>query len=110
MSKTKTLELAMAKAASLPDAAQEQIGREVLERIDTLTELREQLAVGIRELDAGRGEELDIDDVIKKARAIDAKGGDPPSRPLAWSLRVARVQRLADCWRAALRNQRRATD
>ena len=73
MSKTKTLELAMAKAATLPDAAQEQIGREVLERIESLAELRAELEIGIQQLDAGRGEELDMDDVIKEARA--AHGG-----------------------------------
>jgi len=73
MSKTKTLELAMEKASTLPDAAQELIGREVLERVETLAELRDQLAIGIRELNAGRGEELDIGDVMKEARAQHAK-------------------------------------
>jgi hypothetical protein len=73
MSKTKTLELAMAKAAELPDAAQEQIGRDVLERVETLAELRDQLEIGIRELNAGRGKELDIGDVMKEARAQHAK-------------------------------------
>src|SRR5580700_9071170 len=69
MSKTKALELAMAKAATLPDAAQEQIGREVLELIESLAELRAELEIGIQQLDAGRGEELDLDEVIKEARA-----------------------------------------
>jgi hypothetical protein len=73
MSKTKALELAMTKAAMLPDAAQEQIGREVLERIESLAELRAQLEIGIQQLDAGRGEELDIDEVITEAHAEHAK-------------------------------------
>jgi hypothetical protein len=73
MSKTKTLELAMAKAATLPDAAQEQIGREVLERVESLAELRAELEIGIQQLDAGRGEELDIDEVIKEARAAHGR-------------------------------------
>ena len=64
----KTLELAMTKAANLPEAAQEQIGRELLERIDALAELRADIEVGLRELDAGLGEELDIEDVIRQAR------------------------------------------
>jgi hypothetical protein len=64
----KTLELALAKAASLPEAAQEQLGRELLERIETLAELRSEIEIGIRELDAGLGEELDIDEVIRQAR------------------------------------------
>ncbi|MBV9635091.1 MAG: hypothetical protein JOZ40_10720 [Methylobacteriaceae bacterium] len=70
----KALELAMRKAASLPEAAQEQIGREMLERIDTLEQLRAELEIGIGELDAGLGEELDIEDVIKRAHAEHAKG------------------------------------
>jgi len=68
----KTLELAIAKAASLPDAAQEQLGRELLERIETLAELRADVEIGIRELDAGLGDELDIEDVIRQARAEHA--------------------------------------
>jgi hypothetical protein len=69
----KTLELALTKAASLPEAAQEQLGRELLERIETLAELRAEIEIGVRELDAGLGEELDIEDVIRQARAEHAK-------------------------------------
>jgi len=65
----KTLELAISKAASLPDAAQEQLGRELLERIASLAELRAEIDIGIRELDAGLGEELDIESIIREARA-----------------------------------------
>jgi hypothetical protein len=64
----KTLELAITKAATLPEAAQEQLGRELLERIDALAELRSEIEIGLRELDAGLGEELDIEDVIRQAR------------------------------------------
>jgi len=64
----KILELAMTKAANLPEAAQEQLGLELLERIDALAELRADIEVGLRELDAGLGEELDIEDVIRQAR------------------------------------------
>ena len=39
----KTLELAIAKAAELPEAAQEQLGRELLERIDSLSKLRAEI-------------------------------------------------------------------
>ncbi len=63
----KTLELAITKVSNLPEAAQEQLGRELLERIETLEELRSEIEVGIRELDAGLGEELDIEDVIRQA-------------------------------------------
>jgi len=64
----KTLELAISKAANLSEAAQEQLGRELLERIDALAELRAEIEVGLRELDAGLGEELDIEDLIREAR------------------------------------------
>jgi hypothetical protein len=64
----RTLELALSKAAELPEAAQEQLGREILERLDALAALRTELEVGIRELDAGLGEPLDIEEVIAEAR------------------------------------------
>lgn len=70
----KTLELAMSKAATLPEAAQEQLGRELLEHIETLSELRAEIEVGITELDAGKGEELDIEEIIRDARKEHAKG------------------------------------
>jgi hypothetical protein len=69
----KTLELAMTKDAALPEAAQEQLGRELLERIDTLAKLRNEIEAGVRELDAGLGEELDIEDIIKQARDEHAR-------------------------------------
>jgi hypothetical protein len=64
----KTLELAITKAAGLSEAAQEQLGREMLERIDALAVLRAEIEVGLRELDVGLGEELDIGDIIRQAR------------------------------------------
>jgi hypothetical protein len=63
----KALELAITKAADLSEAAQEQLGRELLERIDTLSRLRADIEVGLGELDAGLGQELDIEDVIRQA-------------------------------------------
>jgi hypothetical protein len=69
----KTLEIAISKVAALPEAAQEQLGRELLERIETLEQLRSEIEVGIRELDAGLGGELDIDDVLRQAHEEHAK-------------------------------------
>jgi hypothetical protein len=63
----KALELAITKAADLSEAAQEQLGRELLERIDMLSRLRADIEVGLGELDAGLGQELDIEDVIREA-------------------------------------------
>lgn len=58
----------MTKAATLPEEAQEQLGRELLERIDALTALRAEIEIGIRELDAGLGEELDVEMLIEHLR------------------------------------------
>jgi Arc/MetJ-type ribon-helix-helix transcriptional regulator len=69
----KTLELALSKVATLPDAAQEQIGRELLDRVEALARLRAEVEIGIRELDAGEGRPLDIEDVIKQARDEHAR-------------------------------------
>src|SRR5437660_5187644 len=70
----RTLEIAISKAAELPEAAQEQLGREMLERIDALGELRTAIEIGVRQLDAGEGKELDIEKVIAQARREHGKG------------------------------------
>jgi hypothetical protein len=69
----KPLELAFSKAAALPEAAQEKIGREVINYIDKLNALRADIESSIRQLDAGEGRELDIDDVLRRARKAHAK-------------------------------------
>jgi hypothetical protein len=69
----KTLEIAIGKVAALPEATQEQLGRELLERIETLKRLRSEIEVGIRELDAGLGGELDIEHIIRQAHEAHAK-------------------------------------
>jgi hypothetical protein len=66
---TKILELAITKASKLSSEAQEQLGRELLERIDSLEALRAEIDLGVNELDAGLGRPLDVEDVIKQARA-----------------------------------------
>jgi hypothetical protein len=69
----KTLEMAISKAASLSEVAQEHLGRELLDRIDELAELRTAIEVGLRELDAGLGEELDVEILIREARDEHAR-------------------------------------
>ena len=69
----KTLELAISKAAELPEAAQEQLGRELLERLYALAQLRAELEAGIHELDVGLGEPLDIEDLIAQAQREHAQ-------------------------------------
>jgi hypothetical protein len=66
---SKTLELAVAKAAALPEAAQEQIAYELLERIDALAGLKAAIDEGVAELDAGLGTPLDVEEIIREARA-----------------------------------------
>lgn len=65
----KSLQLAVEKASELPAEAQEQLSRELLERIETLTQLRSDMAAGIRELDGGQGEPLDVEEMIRQLRA-----------------------------------------
>lgn len=69
----KTLELAIRKASSLPEAAQERLGRELLERIEALEHLRAEIEAGLSELDAGWGEEIDIEEIIRQAHEEHAK-------------------------------------
>jgi Arc/MetJ-type ribon-helix-helix transcriptional regulator len=69
----KALELAIAKASQLPEATQESIGRELLERLDQLAALRAEIEIGLRELDDGKGRELDIEEVIAQIRAAHGK-------------------------------------
>jgi len=71
----KTLELAIAKAAELPEAAQEALGREMLRRIQALDELRAEIEIGIRELDAGLGRELDIEELLNRLHEEHAGKG-----------------------------------
>ena len=68
----KTLDEAIAKAHELPEADQERLGRELNEYIDHLRALRSDLDQGLRSLDAGLGRQLDIEDVIARARATHA--------------------------------------
>jgi type IV secretory pathway TrbF-like protein len=69
---SKTLDQAIAKAHELPEADQEQIGRELNDYIDHLRALRSDITLGIRSLDAGHGRQVDIEEVIAQARATHA--------------------------------------
>ena len=69
----KTLEIAIGKVAALPEAAQEQLGRELLERIETLNNLRAEIEVGIGELEAGLGEQLDVEELLRQLHEEHAR-------------------------------------
>ena len=70
---SKTLDQAIAKAHELPEADQERIGRELSDYIDHLRALRGDIDQGLRSLDAGLGRQVDIENVIGRARAMHAK-------------------------------------
>ena len=69
----RVLKEAIDEVAALPESDQEQIGRELLLHVEKIRALRADLQAGMDSLDAGRGKELDMDDVIRRARARYAK-------------------------------------
>lgn len=71
--KTNALDVAITKAQSLPEETREQIGRDVLLRIEKLEQLRADLQLGIDQLDAGQGTEIAIGEIISRARREHGK-------------------------------------
>ena len=69
----KTLERAFAEVATLPEAAQEEIGRSLLAHVEKLRRLRTTLEQAARELDAGEGRKLDIEDFLTQLHQRNAK-------------------------------------
>ena len=65
---SETLQLAINKAQNLPEAAQEELGRDVLFRINELKELRAKICIGVEELDAGKGGLLDMSKIKAETR------------------------------------------
>jgi hypothetical protein len=71
---TKALKQAVAEVERLPQSDQENIGRQVLHHVEKLRQLRDDIDAGVRSLDAGHGQELDMGDVISVARQRHEKG------------------------------------
>lgn len=71
---TKVLERALAEVGELPEADQEQIGRQLLSHIEKLRRLRAELDKGITSLDAGKGAPLDIEAFLAERHARHAGG------------------------------------
>jgi len=71
---TKVLREAIAKVEALPKAEQDRIARELIDYLDKLNALRSEVQIGLRQLDAGEGRELDIEDVIRQAREEHGRG------------------------------------
>ena len=65
----KMLERAFAEIATLPEADQEQIGRQLVSHVERLRQLREELDKGVRSLDAGQGEPFDIEAFLAEQNA-----------------------------------------
>jgi hypothetical protein len=74
-SMVKTLELAMSRAAELPEAAQEELGQVLLKHLDEWAALRAEIDVGLAELDAGLGKPLDIEALLRALNENHAKRG-----------------------------------
>jgi hypothetical protein len=70
---TNVLKEALDQVATLPEVDQEQIGRELLQHVLKIRALRADLQAGVDSLDRGRGRELDMDGVIRRARARRVK-------------------------------------
>jgi hypothetical protein len=66
---TSVLKKALAKVSTLPEAAQEKIGEELMLHVAKVHRLRVGLDKGLRSLDHGEGHEIDVDKIIKRARA-----------------------------------------
>ena len=56
---------ALSLAATLPEAAQTRIGRELREHFERRRCLQAEIQKGIASLDAGAGRSIDIEDVIR---------------------------------------------
>jgi hypothetical protein len=62
------LKEAFDEVATLPEADQEKIARELREHVEKIRALRADLQAGTDSLDAGGGQTHHIEDVIKRAR------------------------------------------
>ena len=71
---TKLMKEAVDEVSALPDSDQETIGRQLLSHVEKLRRLRVEIDQGEASLDAGRGSELEIDELI--ARARERHGGN----------------------------------
>jgi hypothetical protein len=70
----KILQRALAEVAALPEAAQEQIGQELLAHVAKLRALRDDLEKGVASLEAGRGRGLDVEEVLDRVHKQHGNG------------------------------------
>jgi hypothetical protein len=62
----KTLEQAIAEVEALPDADQEQIGRQLLSHVEKLRRLREELDKGTSSFDGAKSTKFDLDEFVRQ--------------------------------------------
>ena len=62
----RALEQAIAQISRLPAADQEEIGRKLLSHVEKLSALRSDIDRGIRSLDAGKGEALNMEEFLRE--------------------------------------------
>jgi len=65
----KLLEEAIAEVSKLPEATQQSIAEDLIAHVKSVEHLRAELQKGIDSLDRGEDRELDIEQVIRSARA-----------------------------------------
>jgi hypothetical protein len=65
---SQTLQLAIHKAQNLPEATQEELGRDVLLGIKEIEKLRAKIRIGLAEFDVGKGDPLDMRKIKAEAR------------------------------------------
>jgi hypothetical protein len=70
---TKILRDAMQKVEALPTSVQERIAQELIGYVDRINALRADLEIGLRQLDAAEGREIDFDDLLRRARSAAGK-------------------------------------
>jgi hypothetical protein len=66
---TKLLQKAIDRVSTLPEVAQQSIAEDLIAHVESVEHLRAELQKGIDSLDRGDGQELDIEQVIRTARA-----------------------------------------
>jgi len=77
----KILQRAVAEVARLSESDQERIGKALLACVEKLQKLRDDLRAGIASLDAGEGGQLDVEEVISRARKLHGAAKDTCSSP-----------------------------
>lgn len=70
----KSLELAIAELANLPDPDQERIGSRLLSHVEKLHQPRTEVDKGIRSLDAGEGRPVEVEEFLKQKNERHGRG------------------------------------